>query len=106
MEYIIRVVWEVYIPNKSQNDLEILAEWALDNISNASAQNFNDLNFFPVEDRDVYYWEDGSGFTVNLNKITKSDREEDVASLMPTIRHLMEESGANLDHVAFSYENI
>ena len=104
MEYIIRAVWEVYAT--SDFDLEKLSEIALNNISDASYWCCKDENFFPKNDRDVYFWEDGNGFTINCCRITEQWDDEDAAKLANACKYIFEKAGANMNDVAISYERV
>ena len=104
MEYVIRVVWKVYAT--SDFDLKRLSEMALDNISDASYLCCRNKNFFPMNDRDVYLWEDGNGFTIDCSRITEQWDDEDAAKLADACKQIFEEAGANMNNVTISYERI
>lgn len=104
MEYVIRAVWRVYAT--SDFDLERMSEIVLDNISDASCLCCRDENFFPKNDRDVYFWEDGNGFTIDCSRVTNQWDDEDAAKLADACKQIFEEAGANMNDVDISYERI
>ena len=105
MEYVIRVIWDTEI-QRNRHDLEILSDWANENISDASEEATGDKDFFPVDDRIVTVFDDDSGFRIDMSKIVDTDTEEYVLDMMKVARTILEGSGANMNHVVMSYEPI
>jgi len=105
MEYVIRVIWDTEI-QRNRHDLEILSDWANKNISYASEEATGDEDFFPADDRIVDIFDDNSGFRIDMSKVIAQINEKSVLKLMEIARIILENSGANMDHVVMSYEPI
>ena len=105
MEYVIRVIWDAEI-QRDKKDLEILSDWANENISDVSEEATGDKDLFPANDRIVTVFDDDSGFRIDMSKIVDTNAEEFVLDMMKIARLILENSGANMDHVVMSYEPI
>lgn len=105
MEWVIRVIWDVNI-NMERKDLETLSSWAMENIDSASAEAIGNEEFFPRKDRLIEFSNDNSGFRIDMSKIVVRDDERAILILMDVARDILQNSGANMENVAMSYEPI
>lgn len=105
MEYVIRVIWDTDI-QRDRKDLEILADWAMENISWASKEVVGDEELFPIADRITNIFDDNSGFRIDMSGVIETDDEESTMRFMEVVKIILENAGVNLEHVRMSYERI
>lgn len=105
MEWVIRVIWDVHI-NREIEDLEAFSGWIMENIDDASVEAVGNEEFFPHADRLVEYFDDNSGFRIDMSLVTSYTNKRSALILTDVARAILQNSGANMGDVAISYEPI